>query len=328
MREERPGAITPWKAINRLLGHEERFCVNEKQGFYHLLAPKEASRLAAVLFALQEEKIPYAIEEASGCPCVLSTRSLNRVLAIDLAHQSVSVEAGCFLSDLESKLYEFKLETGLVDWPWKRRRVRLADLINEGCLSGEKAGMIDPWERILEVRLTLANGGNLNLGGKSLVPKPGGGLPGPFFCRASADFEGVATSFRLRLSPVPEVRKRFCWKTGSLKEAMHLLESLQTLCQSWERLDTLQSGLGKSYVLAQLSGTREEMAAFDELPLPSGSDERGWDLLNHYFFSKNIRLSCIESPFKAVKNLQVQEYLWTFWTTAQACLLEEKIRSL
>ncbi|MCB1135616.1 MAG: hypothetical protein KDK78_05045 [Chlamydiia bacterium] len=233
---ERPGAVSPWPAINQLLGPSERFCIQSQDGESLLLAPRERARLSALLFELKEHA------DVSP-PRIVTTRALSHIDGTDLADGLLHVEAGATLQDVQNYLLEKGMECAWSDWVWRgNRKTSMASILIRGADGGFGR---EPESTLIAYDAVLTDGTEVRL---SRFQRP---LPGSI---------AFVTRLTLRLRYRPECRIFASWKGSGLEEQ---LAALQSFSDTWECLDHISSNQdANAFILAQISGTTDEMEAF------------------------------------------------------------------
>jgi hypothetical protein len=301
---EKPGAATPWSAINQLLAPEERYHIQMPgwQGF--ILAPQHVSRLTALLYLLDEEGIPFqshGLLPKSDLPCelIVSVRAFSRLSLND--DDILEVEGGCSFSLLHSYLFERKCEILIGERPLATDKALLVEAVSSG-------------EKLLEKDIFMGlefvdfKGCQVRWGGKGRSPAPGPQLHQliPEF----KDFPGIIVKLFLKTLAAPDVRFKLAWPyrdRTSLQQQIHALKDFST---SWEKMECLIPGdeSEKGYIIAQISGTREEMEAFQQ-KCPGYQDASQQDERSQFnaFFINNDFHACEAADMQMVRP---DEYLW------------------
>lgn len=262
---EIPGAITPWLAINQLLSADERFTIQSSQKQL-LLAPKNVTRLSALLYALQEEKQSFAIIGRGATQpsdsLLISTRAFNQIQLIE--NEIVMIEAGCDLRTLQAELFSMKVEVGLEDQFGLVNRRSVGSILLKGMDSGLRLREKPVKERLLGVELVKKEGGIIKLGREYLAASAGPALHQTIWGMQAID--AILTKAYFAVSPLPPVRQFLWWTFADRVHLQDHVRLLQQFTSSWERLEIILPSCQKEkgFVLAQLSGLEEEMEAFNQ----------------------------------------------------------------
>lgn len=270
---EKPGAHTPWLSINQLLDSQERLEWQSESDIHYLFAPKTLSKLSALLYLLKEEHIPYTIQNQGEVNVPkngvwISVRSFSQIEW--LGEGRVWVGAGSSLFQLQSKLFEEKYELGVDDLAGRHRSIVsfLLEAPPMGLLLRQEALA----ERILQVEWVNGDGGVVKWGRRL----PGGGGPclSPLIW-GLGHLKAVLVKVLFKVDPIPAERLFLNWSFLERSELWKQFDCLRTLTATWERLDLVipNDSSQKGFLLAQISGSQEEMKAFSEFCPTFGTAE-------------------------------------------------------
>lgn len=319
---ETPGAHTPWSFVNQLLADDERFEVSCLDQVSFLLAPKTTSRLVALLYCLHQHSIPFSVqgkEMKEPFPtCSVSARAFSRLMMHE--QDILEVGAGCSLIDLQSFLFEKRLEVNVEESPLASSKQAVIELIVSGQTTDLQLKQENVSEALLGIEWITEKGCQLQWGGPHRS-----GLAGPMLHKLVEDLQclpGFIVKMYLKAYRVPARRLHLTWPFRRLDALWEQFHQLKRFSSSWERLDCVWSGQAQSqnFILAQISGLKEEMEAFTQL-CPGYSfaqlqDKRAQ--LKQFFHQQSLHayLSSKQQP------LEVDEYVWyhglsekTWWLT-------------
>lgn len=261
MKKEMPGAKTPWNAINQLLAPDECFAVQEEKQSYFLFAPKQVNKLSALLLRLQDQNIPFSFSRHFADQSVLVSNRALQSLAIG---KSAVIEAGggCENQQIQTELWKQGYELGWEEELPFHAKCRLADFWLKGYPSGLRLRSRSLQDRLIGLELATSSGRLLHLGHKHPSAQLGPALHQTFW---GSQAEGIClTKLFFQGEFRPAERIQLSWKFDSLDDLWELFSLLKTKILSWERLDCILSGSPQEqqFLIAQLSGSKEEMAAF------------------------------------------------------------------
>lgn len=305
----KPGAVTPYPAINQLLGMDERLSLNDA----YLLAPKSARSLSALLFLLEQQGLAYSqsLGEQTRDSIYLSVQHLQQ---IDLLHRDVvEVHCGCNLETLNHFLFEHGLELGL------ENLISPKQLVGEAILAGTSFGLalrqMNIQDRLLALEFVKPGGGIVKLGASVR-----GAAAGPElhqFIWGIKQTNAILIKAAFRIDPIPPVRLHLAWSfecRGLLWEQFHRLKKFSI---DWERLDCMipRDLDEKSFIIGQISGLPEEIEAFKKA-CPSFSVAKEGKALREflaYFKQKNAQFQPIDRTPSS--DLNKTDYEWHFGLT-------------
>lgn len=310
---ETPGVPTPWPFVNQLLMADERFevCSAEWQGF--LLAPKTIAGLTTLLSILNQHPISFCVHEPTikkssllSPICLVSTRAFSQVVI----HEGnvIEIGAGCSLVDLHSVLFERKLEANLEESPLASTKQSVVNLI----LSGQTASIHLKQENVVEslmgIEWVTEKGCQLQWGGPQRS-----GLAGPTLHKliwGLQQWPGLIVKIYVKAYHLPAMRLHLMWSFRQLSALWDQFDQLKRFSSSWERLDCVWSGKSQeqSFILAQISGLKEEMNAFTQLCPGYSLSQPQNGLVKLTQFLKQQTLYAY--PASHQKQLQSDEYLW------------------
>jgi len=266
---ETPGAQTPWSGINRLLGADERFEVHRSHWKGFLLAPKHTSQLAALLYFLHQEEIPFCVQgrgtsffPADCHSVIVSARAFLQTVWHD--HGAVGVGAGCSVSHLNQFLLEVKQETPLEADPLASPKRSVGGVILSGRVGGIRYRRESIPETILGVELVTREGSQVKWGGVHRTAMAGPALHK--LMDGLDGFSGIIVKVMLKTNPIPPVRLQMTWSFRRREELWDKFQELKNFSLSWEYLDAVLSGesTDQEFIFAQISGLPEEMEAFSQ----------------------------------------------------------------
>lgn len=260
---EKPGIQTPWPSINLLLDSQERleWCLEERKGY--LFIPKTLSKLSALLYLLKEENVPYAVQYQEATDLKqgvwISVRAFSQIEWLGEGRLAVGVGASLF--QLQSVLFEKGYELGLEDLSGCHRSI--ASFLLQAPPLGIVLRQEPLAERLLQAEWVNGDGG---------VIKWGRGLPGmggPCLSRliwGMGNLKAVLVKVLFKVDPIPLARVFLNWSFLERKELWGQLDCLRSLVATWERLDLVipSDPLQKGILLAQISGSKEEMEFFSQ----------------------------------------------------------------
>lgn len=324
MHKEIPGAKTPWPEINRLLKPEERFEVINGLDCSFLFAPQSAAKLSAIIFLCREKEIPFYTEfEITFTHKVcISSRSLTRIHKLDKYNSFVSVEAGCSLQELNAALFQEHCELGLSDWIHSTKRISIGQAISQKTCSGEILRSKPIFRRIIGLEMVQEDGTIAKIGENTLS-----GAKGPFFHESLMKIseQETVTLLKFQILPIPECRVLLKWSFRTPQEATDCTNILKNTITSWERLDLIipENTQENTILLAQISGTKEEMTSFRKVCPHIDSSSEEDDTLNqlrHYFKQNNYQFSAIHENDR----LSRQSYQWIHLLTGKKWIFSTK----
>lgn len=267
---EKPGAQTPWLEVNQLLKLDERFdlCCSGWEGL--LLAPRDVSQLAALLFFLREQQIDFHVQ--GNGTIALPERNQRVIISarvfsqITLHEDSgvLEVGAGAGINSLHSILFERNHEVNFEGDPLSPSSRSAGGLILSGQTTGLRLMNESFLDSILGVEFVTFDGSQLKWGGLHRSNGVGPALHKMLWGYQS--FPGVIVKVILKTYPMPPVRLRLSWTFRNQQELWKCFDRLKRFASTWERLDCVISGHPdeQGYVLAQISGLKEEMADFQK----------------------------------------------------------------
>ncbi|CUI16212.1 Conserved hypothetical protein [Candidatus Protochlamydia naegleriophila] len=262
---EKPGAHTPWQSINQLLDSQERLEWRSETCISYLFAPKTLSKLSALLYLLKTEQVSYAVQNQEQGDIAekgvwISVRSFSQAEWQGDGH--IAVGAGSNLFQLQSKLLEEKYELGLEDLAGRHHSI--ASFLLEAPPMGLFLRQEALSERLLQVEWVNGDGG---------IVKWGRGLPGmggPCLSQliwGLRNLKAVLVKVLFKAYPIPPERLLLNWSFLKRDELWKQFDRLRSLTATWERLDLVipNDPLQKGFLLAQISGSKEEMKTFSSL---------------------------------------------------------------
>lgn len=309
---EIPGAATPWLEVNRLLAPDERFELVFPQGAVFLLAPKQASQAAALLFFLSQEQIAYLIEGReslgefkNGIQPPIENRPFVIVSSRAFVQMkwnedgAAEVGSGCPLTQLHQFLYERNQEIAIVDSPFASLKRSVGDLILSGRATGTLKRSQSLPEILLGAEIVTADGACIKWGGSFASPVAGPGLHQLLF--GLQGFPGILVKVTLKTSPIPPARLRLAWRFSCKEALWRQFHELKGFASSWECLDAALSGNAdeSAFLFAQISGLQGEMEAFSkgcpEFAKASQKGEKGQ--MMRFFLQQKLHCSEVEKDF-------------------------------
>lgn len=302
--KEIPNGVTPWKSINQLLFPQERFerISPDWKGF--LCAPTHPSRLAALLYSLREENIPFCVDqESSNSTLVISPRAF---LHLDWYEDGVvEVGAGCSLSLLQQFLFERKQEVMLEEDIFSSSKERMIPLILSKRIANIRSRNESLVDSIVGMELVTWEGGQVKWGGKWRSSPPG-----PAFHQCLDHLPGIVVKIFLKTYPIPEKRLRLAWSFKNRKELWEQYEALSQFSQSWEYLDVVLSGDSSSrgYIFAQISGFFEEIELFTKRCPGYGESSQKGERIEVRKYLRNRKLQSISVAKNYIP--KEGEFLW------------------
>jgi hypothetical protein len=309
--KEKPGAHTPWTEINQLLAPDERFEVSQsnQQGF--LLAPKHSSQLAALLYLICRQGVPFSVQGRGTSvhpnhSLIISARAFSQLIF----HEKgvVEVGAGCPLSHLHQFLFERKREIPLEEDPLSSPKQSIAGLLLSGKTSGICYHQESALETILGIEMVTFEGSRIIWGGHQKSA-----LAGPTLHKliwGLNSIPAIIVKIILKTYPIPQKRLRLTWSFRDKDMLRDHFLSLKNFSCTWESLEWVLSGqkTEQGFIFAQISGLETEMEGFSQLcpgyPIAQQHGEK-IDLKN---FLKQKRLQAYS--VSADQLLEPGEYLW------------------
>ncbi|WP_068470082.1 FAD-binding protein [Candidatus Protochlamydia phocaeensis] len=326
---ERPGVHTPWQAINKMLDAEERFEKEGKEWSGYLFAPKNISKLSALLYLLKELHIHYGFHNQGEAfnydwQALVSARAFSHLLF--LQDGCIEIGAGYPFSMLSSSLNAQGYEIGWEEWTSGKQQV-----IGEALLKGESQGLILNQEqlpdRILAVELVTREGSLLKWGKGLRASQAGPSLPPLIW--GMENLPAALISATLKADLLPPVRLCLSWTFSNYQELWNCFHVLKSFTTTWERLDCLLPGNTeeKGFVLAQISGIEEEMQAFKLCcPLIQGVE---WvnkaPLFKKFFHQRGYSFHAAEGK-SPLEILQEGHYYWYHGLTDQGWVIGSDLR--
>lgn len=322
--KEKPGVQTPWAKINQLLAYDERFEVEFSywQGF--LLAPKQSSQLAALLYFLNQSNIRFCIQGKGSTSfpsiehaVIISTRFFSQMMWYE--HGVVEVGAGCSLNLLHQFLFEKNHEVALEKNLVGSSKRSIGGLILSDQIAGLRYRQESFSETILGLELVTWEGCQVKWGGiyKSSVP-------GPTLHKLIWGLEslpGIVTKVILKTYPIPNKRLELTWSFRQQKELWQQLDRLKQFSLSWEYLDVVLSGQPSSqgFIFAQISGLSQEMEAFAQrcprYAIATQQEEKR--NMKQFFIQQKLTIHPVHKEYV----LKQGEYLWYQEWKSKAWLL-------
>ncbi len=320
---ETPGAQTPWPCVNQLLAEDERFEVANVGQTRFLLAPKTPSRLVALLYCLHQQRIPF---NASSVACCVSTRAFSHWMIHE--QDVLEIGAGCSLRELQSSLFEKQLEVNVEESPLASSKQSVSELILSGQITDLQLKQENLSEALLGIEWITEQGCQLQWGGPQRS-----GLAGPTLHKLLEDLQhlpGFPVKMYLKTYHVPAMRLYLTWSFRHLDALWEQFHQLKRFSSSWERLDCVWSGQAQSqnFILAQISGLKEEMESFAQLCpgylLAQRQDKR--IQLKQFFNQQSL-----QAYLSSKQSLQPDEYIWyhgltekTWWLTPRLLASREE----
>lgn len=325
---EKPGAHTPWQSINQLLDSQERLEWFLKGSVTYLFAPKTLSKLSALIYLLKEERVSYSVQNqgealASKDSVWISVRSFSEVKW--LGEGCMAVGAGASLFQLRSKLFEENHELGVEDLSGRHRSIAsfLLGAPPVGLFLRQEALA----ERLLQVEWVNGDGGIVKWGRG--LPGSGGPCLSPLIW-GLRDLKAVLVKVVFKVDPIPLERLFLSWSFLRRDELWDQFDRLHSLTATWERLDLVipNDPLQKGFLLAQISGTKEEMRAFLNLCPKFAQAELGEKVFQ---LRKFFEQQCFHfQPIKCWEGAEEKEsvgYRWYHGLTDQSWLVHPLSRN-
>lgn len=300
-----PGASISHSPLNQLLELDERCLLKWSTIQSYLLMPKSMAKLSALLFFLHDQKIDFLLSEnfiPMSNQIYISMRQLNQVRLLE--NGTVEVHAGYQLMELQTRLFEFQKELG-----WENISEE-ADSIFKSMLTDAPAGLVlkrKTWaERLVTLEWMQLNGEIVKLGDSRI---------GPALHKLSLgmrDRLGVVVKMTFKTEPLPSQRVYLSWSFDQQTLLWDYFEKLHKWTRDWERLDCILSSQHeeKGFILAQLSGTFEEIKAFKHCcPFYLDSKEGNQlNVLKQYFKQQKVIFEPVKNP--VLTALKGADYLW------------------
>jgi hypothetical protein len=311
--KEKPGAQTPWSRVNQLLTSDERFEVDSPHWKGFLLAPKQSSQLAALLYFLNQANIAFCVQgrghdslPSSEHTVIISARSFSQMAWHE--HGVVEVGAGCPLSLLHQFLFERSQEIALEEDPVASPKRSIAGII----LSDRMAGLRyreEPFsEVLLGIELVTWEGSQIKWGGIY-----SGSAPGPTLHKllwGLKTLPGIVIKVILKTYPIPAKRLRLAWTFQQQEVLWQQFYALKQFSHSWEYLDVVLSGQPSSqgFIFAQISGLPEEMEAFSHAcPRYAMASHQGERVnMKQFFLQQKLKAHSVAKDYP----LKREDYLW------------------
>lgn len=324
--KEKPAAILPWHGINKLLAPDEKFEVTDIHWKGFLVAPKQRSQLAALLFFLYSENIAFCIagrgftsRTRDDPPLVVSARAFSNILLYN--ESIVEVGAGATIQQLQQFLYERKQEVCFEEGPLDSSKRSIASLILSGTNSCLHLRNETLQNTIVGVELITLDGSQIKYGGAHRTLLAGPALHKSIWKKGI--YPGIITKFYLKTFPIPQSRLRLTWKFPDQAHAKNHLQQLKKNIFSWENLEFVQSGNSdeQSYIFAQISGFEEELSVFSDMcPLFDKASKKNVRITIKKFLNQQL--------FKAYLTrsnhlLNPGEYFWSQELSEQKWLLKK-----
>lgn len=322
MLKEIPGAKTPWPDINRLLNPEERFEISNGPHRCFLFAPQSSAKLSATFFLCRENEIPFytGFEITFWDKVWISPRSLNHIHKLDKDNSIVSVEAGCPLQELNASLFQAGCELGLSDWVHSTKRISVGQAIAQKTCSGEILQGKPILRRVIGLEMVQEDGMIAKIGENTLS-----GAKGPFFQESLMEIskQETVTLLKFQILPIPESRLFLNWSFKTPQGAIDHKNILKQTITSWERLDLIipENSQENTILLAQISGTKEEMTSFQKIcpHIDLSTEEDTLNQLKHYFKENTYQFSASNET----DELSTQAYHWIHALTGKKWLVKQ-----
>lgn len=329
---EKPGAQTPWMAINQLLAADERFDVRLPQWQGFLLAPKQPAQLAALLYLIREAGIRVCVQgrgtEAfplAEHQAIISARAFSQIVW----HEQgiVEVGAGCALSHVQQFLFEKDQEVALEGTLFNPDKRSVAALILTGQTGGIRYRNETFSETLLGIEFVTWEGSQVKWGGNYHSAAAGPALHKLVWDLQT--FPGVIVKVFLKTYPRPPIRLQLAWKFHQREKLWEHFYALKDFSSTWEYLDAVISGNEQEpgFVLAQISGLPDEMNAFAEVcprfAEATQKEERSW--VKAFLIQKKVKLVSLahcDSVLLTTYPQKREEYYWIQnWNQKTPCIL-------
>jgi len=253
-----PGANCPYPSINALLQLDERFQIDEKN---YLLQPKTYLNLQNLINLLKQEALSYQLFDEKNISgqnqLFLSLKNLTTIASFE--NSLFSVEGGCKVELLKNFLVENELEIGFS--PFQCEKMSVAEYLVADRDADLKIRGQTFKNRVLALELIDLQGNLLKFG----FPFKGnytGLVLQQLICKLSEVTNALVKIF-FEAVPIPDKRLFLKWSFENWQK-FHQLRNFTT---TWERFDALVPPNPKEegFILAQISGTAEEMKTFLEI---------------------------------------------------------------
>lgn len=327
-RLEKPGISTPWTNVNQLLAADERFEVVEEDWQGIILAPKSAPKLAALFYLLKEHQQPFHLmgrghewpDIAQRLSLFISARAFQHCEMNQ--NGVVTIGAGCDAKVIHNYLWNKGYEISLEEEMEAESKRSIASLWMRGCQPGVILRDKPLQERLIGVELVTCAGSLVRFG-RSLKST----LMGPMFQQAlwgMQNINALITQLFVEATPRPTHRLHLSWTFKSQPDAWKHFDVLKQTVHSWERLDCVVSGRSheQHFVLAQISGSEEEMRAFEsicpQIAKAGRADQTSG--LRTYLRNQGHHYR-IFSREKLCDALQISDYAWYHGLTNQGWLI-------
>lgn len=329
---EKPGCLTPWSEINHLLAVDERFEVQILSWKGFVLAPKHSSTLAALLYLLAQQALPFCVQGKGTSlrleahhSLIISTRAFSQLMWYEQG--VVEVGAGCSLFHLQQFLFERNQEMAFEENLWTSLKCSIGGYLLSGKTSGIHYREEIFVETLLGVELVTWEGQQIKWGGpqRSVLAAPA--LHKLLW--GIQTIPGVILKVILKTYPLPQKRLQLSWSFREKKALWEHVWALQNFSCTWESLDVVLSGesTDQGFVFAQIAGLKEEIEVFVRVCPGYGAARHQGEKTDLKRYMKQQKLKAYGASLE--QYLKPGEYLWhqvldqnSWWLTTQS--LEEK----
>lgn len=312
---EKPNAITRWSSVNQLLDPDERFEISLRNHSFYNLVPKHSTRLIALVYTLNSEKIPFKIMYEWDCgfeciesmtPVFISIRYFNSCAIDD--DGILEVGSGCSLFEISSLLFTNRKEIALEGLISQRVEMNLFEAIFNQKVFYTHLKQNSLVQSILGIEGVTYEGVCLKWGNNLLGSTPGFHLHQLLLGIGEISF--IPIKFFLRTYPIPEQRIYLLWTFKEKQALLEVLKALKSFSNSWERLDVITSRKQNenAFLFAQISGLSNEMKSFFKLcPYIQTAKEQNHYQLKRFFQKKNLIMI---PEMHADDSLNDEHYFW------------------
>jgi hypothetical protein len=310
MEREQPGAASPHTLCDRLLHPDERFYV-EGDSEHILWAPKDVTRLAALLYEAKQADLRWSLDELDQERAFLrlSLRALSQIENIDVPSRVCAVQPGCRLADLESALLESGLELAWTAWPWMDEALRLGDILCQRMQNGTYVAQRSPFSRLLGFDCLGPDGSLYSFGTR--LP---GGMLGPLPTSKTL-YEGqrlFPIRLYLELTPRPRERNSLLLSFAKASLAEDAWSSLLAHEARFERLDWIGSS-SKHFILQQ--------STVEPLSCPFGAECADGMVLSR--LQRFLREAACPGILDAQPSINLPGYFWYHYKEGRGWIWKE-----
>lgn len=196
----------------------------KQQGERLTVSPGNADEISRILAVANQASLPVWTKASAETGLQLSLSRLNKLVEIDAANLTATVEPGVHIADLNVALEQYGLQYSPV--PGSISGATLGEAVSTGAwsISGARYGVQKHF--IMGLETVLADGRIIKSGGKNVKDVAGYDLSKLF--TGSDNTLGIITKLTVKLLPLPENRQAIVASLTDAQQIDSMLENLQS----------------------------------------------------------------------------------------------------